>query len=214
MPVPQLSLIDQLICGADRALRSLSNNTQPAQRRSPAALHPEGELTDCERKHAAGLMRVNHAGEVCAQALYQGQALSAKLESVRVEMDKAADEEIDHLAWCEDRLKALGSHTSIFNPLWYGLSFSIGASAGLISDKISLGFVAATEDQVCDHLKEHLSSLPDQDLRSRAVVEQMLEDEEQHAHLALAAGGAEFPVTIKSAMTLISKAMTMSSYRI
>ncbi|WP_096085370.1 2-polyprenyl-3-methyl-6-methoxy-1,4-benzoquinone monooxygenase [Agaribacterium haliotis] len=210
----QLSLLDQFICEADRALRSLSPNTKPAMHSSPADGVAEAELDSKQKKHAAGLMRVNHSGEVCAQALYQGQALTAKLTAVREEMQQAADEEIDHLAWCEARLKELDSHASVFNPLWYGLSFSIGAGAGLISDKVSLGFVAATEERVCAHLEEHLQSLPENDLRSRAVVTQMLKDEAKHQHMALEAGGYNFPRPIKQAMTFISKIMTSSSYRI
>ncbi len=209
-----LSAIDQLIIQADRALRTLTSDTKSQLRPSPAQTCQEGQLDDHERRHAAGLMRVNHAGEVCAQALYQGQALTAKLPEVRKEMEHAADEEIDHLAWCEERLKQLDSHTSLLNPLWYGLSFSIGAGAGLVSDKISLGFVAATEDQVCQHLQSHLNKLPIQDDKSRAIVETMLEDEAQHAEAAIAAGGTRFPAPVKAAMSLVSKAMTESSYRI
>lgn len=209
------SLFDHLITGADRALRTLTPNTQPLTRDTPQAAHAgERALTAKERKHAAGLMRVNHAGEVCAQALYQGQALSARLPDVRREMEVAADEEIDHLAWCETRIKALGSHTSLLNPLWYGLSFSIGAAAGRISDKISLGFVAATEQQVCKHLESHLESLPVDDTESRAIVAQMLVDEAKHAHSALDAGGSRFPGPIKACMTGISKLMTATSYRV
>lgn len=209
-----LSILDQVIIGADRALRSLSKNTQPAARPSPAEEFDEAKLDDRQRKHAAGLMRVNHSGEVCAQALYQGQALTAKLQSVRGDMEHAADEEIDHLAWCEDRLNALNSQPSILNPAWYGLSFSLGAGAGLISDEISLGFVAATEERVCEHLKTHLEQLPEQDSRSRAVVRQMLADEEQHKDMAIQAGGHNFPLPVKTAMSLVSKAMTLTSYRI
>lgn len=157
-------------------------------------------------------MRVNHAGEVCAQALYRGQALTAKLPTVREEMKQAADEEVDHLAWCEERLHQLDSHTSLLNPLWYSLSFCIGAGAGLINDRLSLGFVAATEDQVCNHLKSHLQKLPEQDQKSRAVVAQMLKDEAKHAHAAIKAGGITFPQTVKTLMTAASKAMTKSSY--
>lgn len=208
-----LTFIDQLICGADRALRTLTPGTQTLTRAMPQA-DQTAELSAEEKRHAAGLMRVNHAGEVCAQALYQGQALSAKLPKVRAEMEQAADEEIDHLAWCEQRIEALGSHTSLLNPAWYGLSFGIGATAGLISDKVSLGFVAATEQQVCEHLKQHLSELPEQDAESRAIVEQMLIDEAKHAHSALNAGGAEFPAPVKTVMTLVSKVMTRASYRI
>jgi len=211
-----LSLIDQLICGADRALRTLTPGTQTLTRAMPQADQTVelAELSSDEKRHAAGLMRVNHAGEVCAQALYQGQALTARLPQVRAEMEQAADEEIDHLAWCEQRIEALGSHTSLLNPAWYGLSFGIGATAGLISDKVSLGFVAATEQQVCKHLEQHLSELPEHDSQSRAVVEQMLVDEAKHAHAALNAGGAEFPAPIKMIMTLVSKVMTRASYRV
>lgn len=209
-----MTLIDQFICTADRALRSISSRTRPALKASPGEDVKDCELDNTARKHAAGLMRVNHAGEVCAQALYQGQALTAKLDQVRDDMEHAADEEIDHLAWCEQRLNELDSRPSIFNPAWYALSFSIGAGAGLVSDRVSLGFVAATEEQVCKHLREHLNSLPAEDLRSKAIVEQMLEDEEKHQNMALNAGGHDFPAPVKVAMTLVSKAMTLSSYRI
>lgn len=209
-----LSLIDQIIIGADRALRALSPHTQPATHSSPAESMAEAKLSDKECKHAAGLMRVNHAGEVCAQALYQGQSLTAKLGSVRSEMELAADEEIDHLAWCEERLNELNSHPSVLNPFWYGCSFGIGAAAGLVSDKMSLGFVAATEDRVSEHLQSHLDKLPESDLKSRAVVRQMLEDERKHQHMAIKAGGYDFPPPVKSAMSLVSKAMTLTSYRI
>lgn len=211
----KLTAIDHGLCLFDRALRSLTPGTQTLTRPQPKASHHDvPELSSEERKHAAGLMRVNHAGEVCAQALYQGQALTAKLPHVREEMSHAADEEIDHLAWCEQRLDELGSHTSYLNPLWYGLSFTIGASAGLISDKVSLGFVAATEEQVCKHLEEHLSVLPEHDLESRAVVEQMLIDERKHQHAALDAGGYNFPAPVKAAMSIVAKAMTKTSYRV
>lgn len=209
-----LSPIDRLIATADNALRTLSGNTEATERPSPAAGQPATELSDNERRHAAGLMRVNHSGEVCAQALYQGQALTAKLPSVRHEMEKAADEEVDHLAWCELRLKELDSRTSLLNPLWYGLSFGIGAAAGLISDRLSLGFVAATEELVCEHLHSHLERLPDQDNQSRSVIEQMAIDEENHAKKALSAGGLPFPAPAKKLMTLASRVMTSASYRL
>lgn len=210
-----LSLIDNFIINADRALRTLAaGSDMTCERPSPAHPLDEAELDDSERRQAAALMRVNHTGEVCAQALYQGQALTAKLPHVRSEMEKAAEEEIDHLVWCQQRIDALGSHTSYLNPVWYGLSFAIGAGAGLVSDKVSLGFVAATEDQVCKHLHSHLEQLPDTDLRSRAVVEQMLEDEARHADMALNAGGYNFPAPVKGLMTLVSKAMTKTSYYI
>lgn len=213
----QLTPIDQLIDGVDRALRTLTDNTNSAARKAP---HPQGnatlddQLTPTERKHAAGLMRVNHSGEVCAQALYQGQALTAKLPDIRRDMEDAADEEIDHLAWCEERLRELGSHTSALNPLWYAMSFGIGAGAGLISDRLSLGFVAATEELVCKHLSDHLESLPANDTKSSAVIAQMLEDESKHAATALEKGGMPFPSPAKAVMGLVSKLMTKSSYRI
>jgi ubiquinone biosynthesis monooxygenase Coq7 len=210
-----LSLIDKLIIQADHALRTLAaGQDMTCERPSPARTLEESQLDSQERKQAAALMRVNHTGEVCAQALYQGQALTAKLPHVRQEMEKAAEEEIDHLVWCQERIDALGSHTSYLNPLWYGLSFAIGAGAGLVSDKVSLGFVAATEDQVCKHLQSHLEQLPENDLRSRAVVGQMLEDEARHADMALNAGGYNFPGPIKTMMTLVSTAMTKTSYHL
>lgn len=215
MPSSRLSLIDTFIINADRALRTLAaGSDMSSERISPARSLNEADLSEAERKKSAALMRVNHTGEVCAQALYQGQAFTAKLPDVRAEMEKAAEEEIDHLVWCQERIDALGSHTSYLNPVWYGLSFAIGAGAGLVSDKVSLGFVAATEDQVCKHLQDHLTQLPEGDARSRAVVEQMLEDEARHADMALNAGGYNFPAPVKGLMTLISKVMTTTSYRI
>nr|WP_324257741.1 2-polyprenyl-3-methyl-6-methoxy-1,4-benzoquinone monooxygenase [Cellvibrio fontiphilus] len=215
MPQIRHSFIDNLIINADRALRTLAAGSDMAcERPSPAQPLAEAELSPAERKKAAALMRVNHTGEVCAQALYQGQALTAKLPHVRAEMENAAAEEIDHLVWCQQRIDALGSHTSYLNPLWYGLSFAVGAGAGLVSDKVSLGFVAATEDRVCKHLEHHLSELPQGDLRSRAVVAKMLEDEARHAEMALSAGGYNFPEPVKGLMTLVSKMMTTTSYRV
>lgn len=214
MSTRHLSPSDHLLSQLDRALRTLAPGKVSHQRPSPANGITEHELSDAERRHAAGLMRVNHAGEVCAQALYQGQALTAKLPQVRESMEAAAQEEVDHLAWCQERIETLGSHTSVLNPIWYGLSFGIGAGAGLISDRVSLGFVAATEEQVCKHLTSHLEELPEQDEKSRAVVSKMLAEEEEHAHSALSAGGLAFPSVIKGAMSLVSQAMTRSSYRI
>ncbi|MGD9659691.1 MAG: 2-polyprenyl-3-methyl-6-methoxy-1,4-benzoquinone monooxygenase [Porticoccaceae bacterium] len=214
MTTRNFSPLDKLISGADRALRTLTNNANSAQRRTPAVSGDDSLLTTEEKNHAAGLMRVNHSGEVCAQALYQGQALTAKLPSVRREMEKAAAEEVDHLAWCEARIKELGSHTSVLNPLWYGLSFGIGAGAGLVHDRLSLGFVAATEQLVCNHLSNHLAELPEKDSKSRAVVTKMLEDEARHAETALANGGLAFPSPVKGLMSLVSKAMTATSYKI
>lgn len=213
-PLRHLSLIDQLLVQGDHALRTITGASRPGARPSPGRSIPEGELDRQEKEHAAGLMRVNHSGEVCAQALYQGQALTASLPDVREEMEMAAEEEIDHLQWCEERLEQLDSRPSLLNPLWYGLSFGIGATAGLVSDKVSLGFVAATEDQVCRHLEGHLQSLPVQDQKSRAVVEQMLVDERRHGHKAIEAGGAVFPAPVKLLMTGVSRVMTTISYRL
>jgi ubiquinone biosynthesis monooxygenase Coq7 len=210
----QLSGIDQILTQLDQGLRTVLGDAPKPHRVSPANQIDESELTDEERKHAIGLMRVNHAGEVCAQALYQGQALTAKLPEVGEQMEHAAKEEIDHLAWCEDRIRELGGRTSALNPVWYAMSFGIGAGAGLISDKLSLGFVAATEDQVCDHLQKHLQELPANDQKSRTIVEHMLEDEARHAETALSAGGHRFAAPVKKLMTLVSSAMTGSSYRL
>lgn len=210
----QYSLFDRLIQQADTALRTLVPGAATAERQSPAGQRPLNELNTTEQKHAAGLMRINHTGEVCAQALYQGQALTAKLPEVRVAMEEAAKEEVDHLVWCEQRLNELNSRTSLLNPLFYGLSFGVGAVAGKISDKVSLGFVAATEEQVCKHLTSHMSSLPIQDEKSKAVLLQMLEDEAKHANSALAAGGYRFPFPVKLAMSGLSKVMTKTVYRI
>ena len=208
------SPVDRLLLQADAALRTLLPFSGQPTRPSPAIVQPESELDEQQAQHIAGLMRINHTGEVCAQALYQGQALTAKLPQVRQAMEHAADEEIDHLAWCEQRIRQLGSHPSVLNPLFYGMSFGIGAVAGLISDKVSLGFVAATEHQVCKHLDEHLEQIPAEDEKSRAILEQMRVDEEQHAESALDAGGFRFPAPIKFGMSLMAKVMTKSTYRI
>lgn len=208
------SFLDKTVLQFDRALQTLVPHAATAQRLSPANALEEATLNNAERKHAAGLMRINHTGEVCAQALYAGQASTAKLDSVRADMEHAAEEEIDHLVWCEKRLYDLGSRPSLLNPLFYGASFSIGASAGIISDRLSLGFVAATEDQVCMHLEKHMISLPAQDLKSKAVLVQMHEDEARHKQAALDSGGYAFPKPIMTIMTQLSKVMTSSTYRI
>ena len=210
----QLSMLDNILNQIDSGLRTSFSGAPSPQRVSPAQDLVEPELTDKQRQHAIGLMRVNHAGEICAQALYQGQALTAKLPEVGDKMKESAEEEIDHLAWCEQRIEELGGKTSVLNPAWYAMSFALGAGAGLVSDKLSLGFVAATENQVCDHLKKHLEELPLEDHKSRLIVEQMLVDEAQHAESALKAGGHVFPKPIKQFMTLVSSAMTKTSYKI
>ncbi|PTS83327.1 demethoxyubiquinone hydroxylase family protein [Pseudomonas sp. HMWF032] len=208
------SPVDRLLLQADAALRTLLPFSGQPARPSPAIVQPEAELDERQAQHVAGLMRINHTGEVCAQALYQGQALTAKLPQVRQAMEHAADEEIDHLAWCEQRIRQLGSQPSILNPLFYGLSFGVGAAAGLISDKVSLGFVAATEDQVVKHLDDHLQQIPQEDQKSRAILEQMRVDEEQHACNALDAGGLRFPAPVKFGMSLLAKVMTSTTYRV
>ncbi|WP_373187232.1 2-polyprenyl-3-methyl-6-methoxy-1,4-benzoquinone monooxygenase [Halopseudomonas sp.] len=208
------SFLDRLLTQADQSLRTLVPGAAQANRPSPSQHMPNVPLDETERQHIAGLMRINHTGEVCAQALYQGQALTAKLPDVRAKMEHAAAEEIDHLAWCEQRLKELKSQPSVFNPLFYGLSFGMGAAAGLISDRISLGFVAATEQLVERHLDDHLTQLPEEDIKSRAILEQMRIDEIEHGAQALEAGGMIFPEPVKAAMTLLSGVMTKATYKL
>lgn len=208
-----LSDIDNTVAQWDTVLKTLFGQKTSSLRPNPANTAAATELTPSEQKHSAGLMRVNHTGEVCAQALYQGQALTAKLPSTRADMKAAALEEEDHLAWCQERLNEFNAHTSRLNPLWYGLSFGLGAGAGLISDKLSLGFVAATEQQVCKHLDEHLDELPANDIKSKAIVIQMRQDEAEHAELALRAGGTAFAQPVKYAMSQAAKVMTSLSYR-
>jgi ubiquinone biosynthesis monooxygenase Coq7 len=209
-----ISFLDKAVLQFDRALQTLVPHAAKASRPSPASEIDEADFDHDDRKHASGLMRINHTGEVCAQALYAGQATTAKLATVRQEMEHAADEEIDHLVWCEQRLYELDSKPSVLNPLFYGASFMIGAGAGFISDKLSLGFVAATEEQVCIHLQKHLTALPVQDKKSKAVLMQMHIDEARHKQMALDAGGYEFPQPIMSIMTQVSKVMTTTTYRI
>ncbi len=209
-----LSFLDQCLSRFDGALKTVAGGAPPAQRSSPAADVATAELSAAERRHVAGLMRVNHTGEVCAQALYKGQALGARSKHVRDAMHHAAAEEVDHLAWCEQRINELDGRTSYLNPLWYGLSFSMGALAGAVGDKVSLGFIAATEDQVCEHLREHLDRLPPEDVKSRVIIEQMLRDEAQHAEQAMQSGGQAFPLTVKRAMTGLARVMTYTSYQI
>ncbi|WP_343597322.1 2-polyprenyl-3-methyl-6-methoxy-1,4-benzoquinone monooxygenase [Acinetobacter sp.] len=203
--------VDRVIQSFDQALRSLVPGATSAHRNNPAQ-GDDAPLSVSEARHVAGLMRVNHSGEVCAQALYHGQALTAKLPTVRKEMEQAAIEEQDHLAWCEDRLKELDSVPSLLNPVWYGLSFVMGATAGIAGDKYSLGFVAETERQVSLHLEDHLRQLPVQDQRSRQILEQMNTDELHHRDTALHAGGVDLPLPVRITMTGISKLMTKTSY--
>ena len=210
----QRSTIDQLLIQFDQALRTCVPGTTEANRESPAANADEIELSNLEKQHAAGLMRINHTGEVCAQALYQGQAATALLGEVRKSMEQAAEEEVDHLAWCEQRLTELDSRPSVLNFLWYALSFGLGAAAGLAGDKWSLGFVAETEHQVCEHLEDHLSKLPKQDNKSRAILKQMIADEKHHEETARQAGGLEPPIAIRQAMNAMSQLMKKTTYHI
>ena len=209
------SPVDQLMMQIDNGLRTVFGKPLVTERPDPqdsVAAELKQTLSTTEKTFSARLMRINHAGEVAAQGLYQGQALTAKLPDVRDKMQRAAEEENDHLAWCERRIKELGSHTSYFNPLWYFGSVSIGALAGMAGDKWSLGFVAETERQVVKHLDEHLNTISKNDIESRAVLEQMKIDEGRHATVALEAGGAALPAPVKSLMTLTSKVMTKTAY--
>lgn len=204
---------------ADRLLmrlqQSLSRLAPPVTggRSNPAGPATDTHLGESERRHAAGLMRINHAGEVAAQALYQGQALTARNGKVREQLLAAAQEEQDHLRWCEQRLRELGSGPSKLQPLWYAGSFAIGAAAGLAGDKWSLGFVAETEKQVSEHLGNHLEELPQQDQRSRAIVQEMRKDETRHGEDALAAGGRPLPSPIRKLMQRAAEVMKLGAYR-
>lgn len=198
--------------GIDTGVRTLLGKPVVTERPNPGKAGSATELSHAECDLAGRLMRINHAGEVAAQGLYQGQALSARLPQVRAQMERAALEENDHLDWCESRAKALGTHVSYLNPLWYTGSMAIGALAGLAGDKWSLGFVAETEKQVVKHLHEHLQRLPETDTISRAILEQMKEDEGHHATVALEAGGAELPYPVKKLMGVVSRVMTRTAF--
>jgi ubiquinone biosynthesis monooxygenase Coq7 len=205
--------IDRLIIGFDRALRTLCGPAV-SLRPVPGENLPNPELSTAEKRHAAALMRVNHSGEVCAQALYQGQALTARDDTVRTTLERAAAEETEHLAWTAQRIDELGGRVSVLNPFFYAGSFAIGALSGLLGDKWNMGFLAETERQVEGHLDGHLEQLPAQDEKSRAIVAQMKEDEASHANAALARGAAELPGPVKQAMRISSRLMTVSTYRI
>jgi len=208
------SAIDRIISSIDEALRISTGGAPVPQRPNPAGETAAAELDDEQRRHAAGLMRINHAGEVCAQALYAGQAATARDDATRVAMQSAADDEIDHLSWCEDRLRELDSQPSLLNPLWYAGSFAIGAVAGLAGDDWSLGFVKETENQVEAHLQDHLERLPPGDARSEAILDQMKVDEARHAAMAEAAGARELPEAVRRAMALTAGFMKALAYRI
>jgi 3-demethoxyubiquinol 3-hydroxylase len=214
-PVPDRSLtpLDRLIAAVDQASRTLIARPQ-AGRPYPADGLPETVQSEADRRHVAGLMRVNHAGEIAAQALYQGQALVAQNEQTRDALLEAGREETDHLAWCATRIEELGSRPSILSPVWYGGSFAIGVLAALVSDRASLGFVAETEKQVVEHLHGHLQQLPDGDQRTKAIIVQMSDDEARHGRDALAAGGMALPSLARGLMKLTAKVMTRTAYRI
>jgi 3-demethoxyubiquinol 3-hydroxylase len=205
--------VDFLILQFDRALRTLAAPAR-TQRQLPGGELPDCDLSVEENRHVNGLMRVNHCGEVCAQALYQGQALTSRDAGVRDALRLAADEETEHLAWTERRLAELGGHTSFLNPLWYFGSLTLGVTAGVLGDKWNLGFLAETERQVEAHLDGHLRELPAKDARSRAIVDQMRRDEIAHAKMAVSHGAAELPPPVRFAMRAVAKVMTGVAYRI
>jgi len=210
-PDRNLSPFDRVLSGIDQAARTLlASNT--ANRPYPADGLTETVHSERDRKHVAGLMRVNHAGEVAAQALYQGQALVASSEATRDSLLEAGREETDHLAWCSQRMKELGGRPSLLSPLWYGGSFAIGVIAALTSDRASLGFVAETERQVVEHLRSHLQELPEGDERTKAIIQQMADDEARHGQDAMSAGGMMLPSIARGLMKLTSKFMTRTAY--
>ncbi|MHB1678643.1 MAG: 2-polyprenyl-3-methyl-6-methoxy-1,4-benzoquinone monooxygenase [Sulfuriferula sp.] len=203
--------LDALIIAMDNGLRTVFAPAKTV-RTLPGKDLPDGALNEREKKHAAKLMRINHVGEVCAQALYQGQALTAHNSEVKASLAIAAQEEVEHLAWCESRIEALGGRKSLLNPLWYASSLAIGMTAGALGDKWNLGFLAATERQVGAHLATHLVELPVADAKSRAVIEQMQIDEARHAETAEASGGGVLPLPVQGLMRIMSKVMTKTAY--
>ena len=209
-----MSLIDKFITEIDKGLKFSTQNYQKESRQYPAQNIEEDSLNELDRSISASLMRINHAGEVSAQGLYRGQALTARLDGTREKMDEAAEEELDHLAWCNKRLEELDEKPSIFNPIWYGLSFTMGAIAGMAGDKWSLGFVHETEEQVVTHLEGHLDKLSTEDKKTIAILEQMRIDEAQHSQEALESGAEDLPEGIKKLMSVIARVMTKSSYYI
>lgn len=214
MSIRGYSLTDKLCMQLDVALRTVFGKPQTTERDSPAKYIKEQALSPEQCRHSQGYMRVNHCGEVCAQALYQGQALTARNKTIQQQMQTAASEENDHLAWCASRLQELNSHTSYLNPIWYMGSLLLGIAAGIAGDKWSLGFLAETERQVTRHLESHLQTLPENDRKSLAIVEQMAIDEKQHAETAIDAGATELPDFIKTLMSMTAKAMTATAYYI
>lgn len=208
----RLTPLDRLIASANNALRTVAAPAGHSARKNPAENILDTDLNAAEKRHAAGLMRINHAGEVAAQALYQGHASVARDENIEAQMQRAADEEFDHLAWCEQRINELGEDVSKLSPFWYAGAFAIGAASGVLGDKWSLGFIAETERQVCAHLDSHLDSLPPEDAKSRAIVEQMRDEEEEHGENAIDAGAAELPEPIRRLMQMTAKVMTKTAY--
>ena len=206
-----LSALDKVICDIDHVLRISAGSLGTSKRRSPAESE-DCVLEEAERQIASRLMRVNHTGEVCAQALYQGQSMTTRNQNTRKIMQQSADEETDHLAWCEQRIKELGSHTSYLNPFFYLGSLSIGAFAGTLGDKVNLGFVAATEDGVVNHLNDHLKRLPSADSKSRAILEEMKDDESRHADRAMQSGGHDFPPMLRLVMRGAAQVMTKTTH--
>ena len=209
-----LTPLDRLLAGLDNALRTVAVPAGKGNRETPAAGVPEADLDAAQRRHAAGLMRVNHAGEVAAQGLYQGHAAVAREPDVAARLQQAASEEFDHLAWCEQRLTELDAQPSRLSPVWYAGSFLIGAASGVLGDRWSLGFIAETEKQVCDHLEGHLDALPEQDARSRAIVSTMRDEEQVHGQDAVDAGAVGLPLGIRRLMQLTARIMTTTAYRL
>ena len=205
--------LDRLLTGINNALTTVAGPPTRVTRANPAGDLPESELTSDEKSHAAGLMRVNHAGEVAAQGLYQGHAAASRDPSIEQQMNHAAEEEMDHLGWCEQRLDELGSRPSILGPVWYAGAFVLGAASGMLGDRWSLGVVEETERQVSEHLTSHLGRLPESDARSRAIVLQMRDEEEAHGENARAAGASELPDSVKKLMRMTAKIMTGTAYR-
>ena len=208
----RFDFLDQAVFALDTGLRTLLNNPAVTGRDNPAETAENVELSDADKKHIAGLMRINHCGEVCAQGLYTGQALTARSAEVREKMQESADEENDHLAWTAGRIADMDSHLSVFNPIFYLGSVAIGAAAGLAGDKWSLGFVAETERQVVKHLDGHLEEIQEKDPKSKAILEKMREDELHHATKAVEHGAADLPEPVKKLMNLTSKVMTKTTY--
>ena len=208
----QLTPLDRLLASANNALRTVATPAGRSARPNPAEHILDAELDDRQKAHAAGLMRVNHAGEVCAQALYQGHAAVARDKGIEAQIQRAADEEFDHLAWCEERIRELGEDVSKLSPFWYAGAFAIGAASGILGDRWSLGFIAETEKQVCAHLDSHLDALPAEDAKSRAIVEQMRDEEEEHGDNAIDAGAADLPAPVKRLMQITAKVMTKTAY--